>query len=81
MESKSFPISFNERNALQNGKTGEWNLCFQWCMYENDNGNLGIGYRFIWLKPDGKLQAARGQAIIPSLAEMNEMITKAAVKG
>lgn len=60
----------------------DWNLCFQWCRYKYDDGNPDqLGYRFICRRPDGSLQAARGQARIPSFAQMNELIEKAANAG
>ena len=31
--------------------------------------NQQTGYRFIWRRPDGSLQPARGQARLPSLAD------------
>jgi len=40
-----------------------------------------MGYRFIWRKPDGTLQAARGQARIPSAAEMFQLIQMATEAG
>jgi hypothetical protein len=64
-----------------NGNKGEWRLCFQWCEYNYDDGDSQLGYRFIWRRPDGALQAARGQARIPSLKDMNELITLAACAG
>jgi len=42
-------------------------LCLQWGRYIYDDGELEEGYRFIWRRSDGSLQAARGQARIPSL--------------
>lgn len=71
-------------DILKEVKTGEkekWNLCFQWCKYKYDDGDSNYGYRFIWRRPDGSLQAARGQARIPSFADMNELIEKAAKDG
>lgn len=58
-----------------------WELCFQWCEYIFDNGNSEKGYRFIWKKPDGCLQAARGQARIPSVGVAMELISKAILEG
>jgi hypothetical protein len=47
----------------------DWHLCLQWVRYQYDNGDdPQHGYRFIWRRPDGSLQAARGQARIPSRA-------------
>lgn len=60
----------------QHDGTG-WCLCFQYCTYKYDDGNEENGYRFIWRKPDGTLQAARGQARIPSLADIYELTAKA----
>jgi len=60
---------------------GKWNLCFQWCEYKYDDNSSEFGYRFIWRRPDGSLQAARGQARIPSFKEMNYLITQSAEKG
>jgi hypothetical protein len=52
-----------------------WTLCFQWCEYIYDNGEPSQnGYRFIWRRPDGSLQPARGQARIPSIAEMKRLL-------
>lgn len=57
-----------------------WLLCFQWCRYVYDNGSLEEGYRFIWRHPDpsgkraGKLQAARGQARIPSMQKAKRLM-------
>lgn len=44
-----------------------WRLCFQRVRYIYDDGSLQEGYRFIYRRPDGSLQGARGQAKIPSL--------------
>jgi hypothetical protein len=48
---------------------GQWCLASQKVRYIYADGSLEDGYRFIWYRPDGSLQAARGQARIPSLAE------------
>jgi len=63
------------------GKDGDWKLCFQWGIYNYDDGGSETGYRFIWRRPDGSLQAARGQARIPSAADMFELIQKATTAG
>lgn len=47
---------------------GDWRLCLQKVIYGDGDENLG-GYRFIWRRPDGSLQAARGQARIPTLED------------
>jgi hypothetical protein len=52
------------------GQSGHWRLCFQWVTYRYEDGSPAQdGYRFIWRRPDGSLQPARGQARIPSGAE------------
>lgn len=61
-----------------------WTLCLQWCLYVHDNGTTEEGYRFIWRRPktEGKsLQAARGQARIPSLRVARELMAKAEQNG
>lgn len=53
---------------------GDWQLCFHWCEYHyDDTPKTEFGYRFIWRRPNGNLQAARGQARIPSWKEMNQL--------
>jgi hypothetical protein len=58
-----------------------WNLCFQWCRYIYDNGTLEEGYRFIWRRPNHSLQAARGQARIPSIKIMKDLVARAEAAG
>ncbi len=58
-----------------------WTLYFQYCIYKYADGSDQRGYRFIWERPDGTLQAARGQARIPSLAVMLELASKALEEG
>ncbi|MEI6348809.1 MAG: hypothetical protein WCP69_12755 [Bacteroidota bacterium] len=59
----------------------KWSLFFQWCKYIYDDKSTDYGYRFIWRRPDGSLQAARGQARIPSAKELNELIALATNAG
>ncbi len=70
-----------EATRQENG----WTLLFQWCEYryfeEGKRVNSEMGYRFIWKRPDGRLQAARGQARLPSIAVAEEMFTKAKSEG
>lgn len=70
-------------NEVKLGKPGEWNLCFQYCRYEygDKERSKQNGYRFIWRKPDGSLQGARGQARIPSLSDIQYLIDKALTEG
>lgn len=63
------------------GSDGDWRLCFQWTRYHYDDNEPQMGYRFIWRRPDGSLQAARGQARIPSAGEMFDLISRASAKG
>lgn len=58
-----------------------WKLCFQWCNYIYDDGTLEQGYRFIWRRPDGSLQPARGQARIPSIRSAEKLMQKAKSEG
>jgi hypothetical protein len=52
-----------------------WRLCLQWARYQyDDKSEPETGYRFIWRRPDGSLQPARGQARIPSLADAERLI-------
>lgn len=68
-------------NEVSTGSAGTWRLCFQWCEYIYDDGSKENGYRFIWRRDDNSLQAARGQARIPSFYEMQKLITQATKEG
>lgn len=61
--------------------TNKWELCLQWCLYVYGRGNSQYGYRYIWRKPDGSLQPARGQARIPSLQCALDLMKKAEKDG
>ena len=54
-----------------------WVLYFQRCKWNLDDGTTENGYRFIYRRPDGTLQAARGQARIPDAATLQRLIDKA----
>lgn len=58
-----------------------WQLCLQWCRYVYEDKSTQEGYRFIWRWPDNKLQAARGQARIPSLKCAEDLIKMASDAG
>ena len=60
-------------------KHGDWTLCFQFCVYDYGDGKKDNGYR--WKKPDGKLQAARGQARIPDMGSIMDLIESAKKMG
>lgn len=62
-------------------QTGGWRLCLQWGRYIYDDGGMEEGYRFIWRKPGGNLQAARGQARIPSKAVADRLWAQAEAAG
>jgi len=64
-----------------NPRARRWALYLQWCRYLYDDGNMEQGYRFIWKRPDGSLQPARGQARIASLREAEELIQMARDQG
>lgn len=69
-------------NEASKGAKGAWNLCFQYCRYEYGDGTKEEnGYRFIWRRPNGNLQGARGQARIPSLADIHELMAEALREG
>ena len=55
----------------------EWTLCFQWCEYYYDNGTSEFGYRFIWRDEKNNLKPQRGQARIPSLIELQNLLNEA----
>ena len=60
---------------------GGWTLCFQWCTYNYSDGESQKGYRFIWKRPDGTLQAARGQARLPNMDVIHQMLEQAKREG
>jgi len=62
--------------------TDDWHLCLQWVRYQYDTGQEPEnGYRFIWRRPNSSLQAARGQARIPSLSDAELLIRLARESG
>lgn len=61
--------------------SNSWELCLQWCLYVYDDGSSENGYRFIYRRPDGSLQPARGQARIPSLSQAMELMDMAKSEG
>lgn len=58
-----------------------WKLYFQKGEYIYNDGKCEKGYRFILRRPDGSLQAARGQARIPSKNELIELLELASKEG
>lgn len=59
----------------------DWRLWLQWVQYMHGTGEVENGYRFIWRRPDGSLQAARGQARIPSLGDVETLCNLARAGG
>lgn len=72
---------YNEVSKPTKEKEEVWKLYFQQGKYIYDNGESEEGYRFIWRRPDGTLQAARGQARIPSKKELLELLDLASEEG
>lgn len=68
-------------NEIDPGPPTESRLCFHRVRYVYDDGDLHEGYRFIWRRPDGSLQAARGQARIPSIQMAQRMMKQAEDEG
>lgn len=60
---------------------GNWCLCFQRCTYNYDDATTDTGFRFIWRRPDGTLQAARGQARIPNASVLKRLTDAAHAAG
>jgi len=73
-----------ETTTTNDADSDDWTLWFQWCRYLYDDGEIQHGYRFIWRRPKGEggsLQAARGQARIPSVRVLEELVEKAKNEG
>ena len=67
-------IALNEIAHPEHRRDG-WRLCLQWARYQYDyRTEPQTGYRFIWRRPDGSLQPARGQARLPSMADAELLI-------
>ncbi len=74
----------NETTLNDAPAADEWTLWFQWCRYLYDAGDSEYGYRFIWKRPQtegGSLQAARGQARVPSTAMIDRLVARARAEG
>lgn len=55
-------------------------LWLQWGCYRYSDGNVQEGYRFIWTRADGSIQA-RGPARIPALADIEVLTALARQQG
>ena len=69
--------------SVEVGKPGSWQLCYQLVTYHYETGQDSPehGYRYIWRRPDGRLQGARGQARLPDGATQLRLQAKAAIAG
>ena len=68
-------------NETPKQHNGQWQLRLQWCRYLYPDGGMEYGYRFIWLRPDGTLQASRGQARLPSFEAVAALFDAAKAEG
>ncbi|MGH9687844.1 MAG: hypothetical protein ACRD5K_12215 [Candidatus Acidiferrales bacterium] len=72
--------NFRVIHDVQTGDgASDWNLHFQWGEYQYEDGTGVHGYRFIWTRPDGSLQAR--PASIPSASVIFQLIHQAARDG
>ena len=76
-----FMAWFEIHNEVTSDVIGEWRLCFQWYSHDYDNGTSEDGDRIIWRKPNGHLQAARGQARIDSPEDLQFPLNLAREEG
>jgi hypothetical protein len=61
---------------------GDWHLCFQRVLYVYGDGrDPEYGYRFMYRRDDGTLQAARGQARIESFQQIRDLMLMAEKAG
>jgi hypothetical protein len=58
-----------------------WLLCLQYGELVYPDGARQRGYRFMWRKPDGKLNPVLGGAIIPSSDMLLDLVRMAARDG
>lgn len=69
------------REVQEHFPDSNWVLCFQYGTYYYDDRTSLDGYRYIWRRPNGNLQPARGQARIPSIAIAKKLLDKAEAGG
>ncbi len=67
--------------SVEVGKPNDWRLNFQYVTYHYDADPPEMGYRFIWRRPNGHLQGARGQARIPDAETLFRLLAKASAEG
>lgn len=56
-------------------------LCYQFCKYIHDNGQVEDGYRWMYRNQQGKLLAHRGQARLLNMQVQLELIGKSIAEG
>lgn len=75
-------VEIHDEVSVPSGGGSGWRLCFQRVTYHYHDGDPDQdGYRFIWRRPNGNLQAARGQARIPSASKLKQLIRAASTQG
>jgi len=77
--------TFRILKEVNTSNPGGWALCFQFGIYQYDMVDANAipseaGYRFIWRRPNGQLQGARGQARLEP-AWITILLGKAAAEG
>ena len=70
-----------EKEVMHKEDGSGYALCFQHCCYHYDDETTQEGYRFIWRRDNGNLQAARGQARIPSVSILLKLVSQAMSQG
>lgn len=74
-------VSIKKEVPQRTSKDDDWTLHFQKVVYHYGDGTSEEGFRFIWRRPDGSLQAARGQARIPGKNDLMSLIAQAEEQG
>jgi hypothetical protein len=74
-------VEIHDEVKVPNPDGGKWEICFHRVTYHYDDDSTEEGYRFMWRRPDGTLQAARGQARIPDAATHDSLIRAAKSAG
>lgn len=75
-------IEYAKYHEVRREYPSGWTLGFQWCRYiYGEQRPDEQGYRFIWRRPDGTLQAVRGQARLPSIRVATELMEAARAAG
>jgi len=64
-------------NEIDPGPSNSWRLTFQRGIWHYGGGRSEEGYRFMYRRDDGSLQAARGQARIDTLDQAQALIDEA----